>query len=88
MLHNYTLLLSCCDKFLWMTLIEKVDLKDGHYGIKAVSSDSIISTVSDRYCLVPNERIFKPFVETFGIDKLKKFYSYGRQKHYFAEFET
>lgn len=68
--------------------VEKVSLEAGTFGIMNRQTGRIISEVSKRYTLVPNEKIFRPFVDKFGIDSLKIFLTYGGSKYYYAAFNT
>ncbi len=68
--------------------VDKVSLEGGKFGIVSRQTGRVISHVSQRYTLVPNEKVFRPFVERFGIESLKVFYSYGGGKHYYAAFNT
>ena len=56
--------------------------------IREIESGRIISKVSKKYTLIQNERIFKPFIERFGIESVKMFVSYGKGKYATAKFDT
>lgn len=68
--------------------VEKVRLGGETFGIMNSRTGRIISEVSNRYTLVPNEKVFRPFVEKFGVDNLKVFWTYGGKKYYYAAFNT
>ncbi len=68
--------------------VEKVRLEGERFGIMNRQTGRVISEVSNRYTLVPNEKVFRPFVEKFGIDSLKVFLTYGGAKYYYAAFNT
>ena len=68
--------------------VRKVEAGDGKYHLIDGNTGRIISDVSKRYELVPNEKVFKPFVEQFGLENLKRFFQYGNGKYTYAEFNT
>lgn len=68
--------------------VRKVEAENGKYHLIDGQTGGYISTVSKRYELVPNEKVFKPFVEQFGLENLKRFFQYGNGKFTYAEFNT
>jgi len=68
--------------------VRKVEAGGGKYHLIDGNTGRIISDVSKRYELVPNEKVFKPFVEQFGLENLKRFFQYGNGKYTYAEFNT
>jgi hypothetical protein len=68
--------------------VAKIELENGKFGIVNRQTGKLISEVSQRYTLVPNEKVFMPFVGKFGIERLKTFLTYGGSKYYYAAFNT
>jgi hypothetical protein len=68
--------------------VRKVEAGGGKYHLIDGSTGRIISEVSKRYELVPNEKVFRPFVNQFGLENLKRFFQYGNGKYAYAEFNT
>lgn len=68
--------------------VRKIEAGEGKYHLINGNTGRIISEVSKRYELVPNEKVFKPFVERFGLENLKRFFQYGNGKYTYAEFNT
>src|SRR3990167_3094681 len=66
----------------------KRHIEGSNYGIFEHSSGQRISTVSERYCLVHNEQLLRPFVNQFGIDNMTNLVQYGNGRYLFASFET
>lgn len=68
--------------------VHKAESLDGKFHLVDGLTGNIISHVSGRYELVPNEKVFRPFVQQFGLENLKRFFQYGNGKYTFAEFNT
>ncbi|MGH2564056.1 MAG: DUF932 domain-containing protein [Ginsengibacter sp.] len=68
--------------------VRKVENGNGKFNLINGQTGGVISEVSQRYELVSNEKVFKPFVEKFGLENVKRFYQYGNGRYTFAEFET
>lgn len=68
--------------------VHKVEADNGKYHLINGQTGGFISQVSQRYELVPNDKVFRPFVEKFGLANVKRFYQYGNGKFTYAEFET
>lgn len=58
------------------------------FGIVNRENSALLSEVSERYTLVRNQEIFKPFIEQFGYEAIRKFHDYGNGKYYYMEIET
>ena len=68
--------------------ISKVEAENGKYHLIDNQTGVYISQVSKRYELVQNEKVYKPFVENFGLENIKRFFQYGNGKYTYAEFNT
>lgn len=68
--------------------VHKVEAGNGKFNLINGRTGEYISQVSQRYELVSNEKVFRPFVEKFGLENVKRFYQYGKGRYTFAEFET
>jgi len=68
--------------------VHKVEAGNGKYHLINGQTGSVISEVSGRYELVQNDKVFRPFIEKFGLENVKRFYQYGNGRYTFAEFET
>jgi hypothetical protein len=61
--------------------VEKINTGMGKYAIVNMENGTKLADVSERYTLVKNEDIFKPFIERFGIENIARFIGYGRGKY-------